>query len=75
MCILGYSDYIPNDGAVARKGLDPELITQIQDAMIDIANTPEGKELTKTLFNVTEFARVDPSAYDIVREVSATFKR
>lgn len=75
VCILGYSDYIPNDGAVARKGLDPELITQIQDAMIDIANTPEGKELTKTLFNVTEFARVDPAAYDIVREVSATFKR
>jgi len=76
VCILGYSDDIPNDGAVVRKGLDPELADQIAQALIDIANTPEGKELTNTLFNVTEFARItDPSVYDIVREVSATFQR
>mgnify|MGYP002377220941 FL=1 len=75
VCILGYSDYIPNDGAVVRKGLDPQLVDQIADALIDIASTPEGKELTKTLFNVTDFARVDASAYDIVREVSKTFQR
>ncbi|MFA5595363.1 MAG: phosphate/phosphite/phosphonate ABC transporter substrate-binding protein [Trueperaceae bacterium] len=76
VCILGYSDDIPNDGAVVRKDLDPELADQIAQALIDIANTPEGKELTSTLFNVTEFARItDPSVYDIVREVSATFQR
>ncbi len=75
VCILGYSDYIPNDGAVVRKGLDPQLVQQIAQALIDIANTPEGKELTKTLFNVTEFAPVDASAYDIVREVSKAFQR
>ncbi|MFA5569599.1 MAG: phosphate/phosphite/phosphonate ABC transporter substrate-binding protein [Trueperaceae bacterium] len=75
VCILGYSDYIPNDGVVVRKGLDPELVEQITQAMIDIAATPEGKELTKTLFNVTDFARIDASAYDIVREVSKTFQR
>jgi len=75
VCILGYSDYIPNDGAVVRKGLDPQLVEQITQALIDIANTPEGKALTSTLFNVTEFARVDASAYDIVREVSKTFQR
>ncbi len=43
--------------------------------MIDIADTEEGKALTEALFNVTEFARIDASAYDIVREVSATFQR
>ncbi len=75
VCILGYSDYIPNDGAVVRKGLDPVLVGQIAQALIDIANTPEGKELTRTLFNVTEFAPVDASAYDIVREVSKAFQR
>lgn len=75
VCILGYSDYIPNDGAVVRKGLDPQLVQQIAQALIDIANTPEGKALTSTLFNVTEFAPVDASAYDIVREVSKTFQR
>jgi len=75
VCILGYSPDIPNDGAVVRPGLDPELVEQITQAMIDIANTEEGKELTQALFNVTEFARIDASAYDIVREVSATFQR
>lgn len=76
LCILGTTSEIPNDGMAAREGLSPELIARIQEAMIDIANTPEGKELTSTLFNVTEFAVVeDPSVYDIVREVSATFNR
>jgi phosphonate transport system substrate-binding protein len=75
ICILGYSDYIPNDGTVVRQGLDPELVEQITQAMIDIANSEEGRELTNALFNVTEFARIDSSAYDIVREVSKTFQR
>jgi len=75
VCILGFSDNIPNDGMVVRPGLDPELVEQITQAMIDIANTEEGKELTEALFNVTEFARIEASAYDIVREVSATFQR
>lgn len=75
VCILGYSDDIPNDGAVVRAGLDAELVDQIAQALIDIANTEEGRELTQTLFNVTEFARQDASAYDIVRQVSATFAR
>ncbi len=75
VCILGYSDYIPNDGAVVRAGLDSTLKQQIADALIDIANTEEGRQLTQTLFNVTAFAPIDASAYDIVREVSRTFQR
>ena len=76
VCILGYSDNIPNDGIVVRQGLDAELMDQIAQALIDIANTEEGQVLTQTLFNVTEFGRItDPSVYDIVREVSATFQR
>lgn len=75
VCILGFSDNIPNDGTVVRRGLDPELVEQITQAMIDLANTEEGQALTQALFNVTEFARIDASAYDIVREVSATFQR
>ncbi len=76
VCILGYSDDIPNDGGVVRAGLDAELADQIAQALIDIANTEEGRALTQQLFNVTEFARVtDPSVYDVVREVSKTFAR
>jgi len=75
VCILGFSDDIPNDGAVVRRGLDPDLVEQITQAMIDLAATEEGQALTQALFNVTDFARIDASAYDIVREVSATFAR
>ncbi len=75
VCILGYSDYIPNDGTVVRAGLDPELVERITQAMIDIANTEEGREITNALFNVTEFARVESETYDIVREMLRTFER
>lgn len=75
ICIIGFSDAIPNDGMVVRSGLDPELVDQIAQAMIDIANTESGQALTNALFNVTAFARIGPEAYDIVREVSATFQR
>jgi phosphonate transport system substrate-binding protein len=75
ICILGYSDDIPNDGAVVRRGLDPDLVEQITVALIDLAASPEGKQITSTLFNVTDFARIDSSAFDIVREVSSTFRR
>lgn len=75
VCILGYSVDIPNDGVVVIPELDDELKQQIADALIEIAETPEGKALTEALFNVTEFAPVEASAYDVVREVTATFQR
>jgi ABC-type phosphate/phosphonate transport system substrate-binding protein len=60
---------------VVRAGLDSALVDQIAQAMIDIAETEEGAALTEALFNVTAFARIDASAYDIVREVSSQFQR
>jgi phosphonate transport system substrate-binding protein len=75
LCIVGFSDWIPNDGAVVRKGLSPELVEAITVALFEVPQTEEGREITSTLFNVTEFARIDPSVYDIVREVSRTFAR
>lgn len=75
VCILGYSADIPNDGIVVRSGLDPELVQQIADAFLAVVETEEGRELTNALFNVTGFAPIEAEAYDIVREVSATFQR
>ena len=75
VCILGYSVDIPNDGMVVRNELDDDLKQRIAQAFIDIANTEEGQALTEALFNVTAFAPIEPSAYDVVREVSATFQR
>ena len=56
--------------------MDADFMDTVAQALIDIANTEEGKALTETLFNVTEFARIeDASVYDTVRDVSATFQR
>lgn len=75
VCILGYSVDIPNDGMVVQPDLDEDLKQSIADAFIDIASSEEGQALTQALFNVTEFAPIDASAYDPVREVSRTFQR
>lgn len=74
-CVLGYSDPIPNDGVVVRKGLSPDLTAKISQALIDIANDEKGKALLEELINVTGFAPIDASAYDVVREVSQTFSQ
>lgn len=75
VCVLGYTGDIPNDGVVVREGLDPMLVEQIAQSLIDIANTEEGTALTQELFNVSEFDRITSEAYDPVREVSAVFQR
>ena len=75
VCVLGFSKDIPNDGVAVRAGLDSDLVKQIQQALIEIAQTEEGQALTKELFNVTAFGKIDPKVYDVVREVSAEFQR
>lgn len=75
LCVLGYTKDIPNDGVVVRKGLDDDLKQQIQQALMEIAETEEGKALTDELFNVTGFAPIDPAKYDVVRQVSREFRR
>lgn len=74
VCVAGHTGDIPNDGQVVRAGLDPELTRQIQQALIDIAETEEGQELVNELFNVTAFDPVGSEAYDPVREVLAEFE-
>ncbi len=74
VCVLGYTGDIPNDGQVVRAGLDSQLTTDIQQALIEIAQTEEGQKLVNDLFNVTAFDPVTSAAYDPVREVLAEFQ-
>lgn len=74
VCVMGYTGDIPNDGQVVRAGLDSDLAAQIQQALIDIAETDEGNALVNELFNVTAFDPVSSEAYDPVREVLAEFE-
>ena len=74
VCVMGYTGDIPNDGQVVRAGLDDQLTAQIQQALIDIAQTEDGQALVNELFNVTAFEPVTSEAYDPVREVLAEFQ-
>ena len=74
VCVMGYTGDIPNDGQVVRAGLDSDLAMQIQQALIEIAQTEAGNALVNELFNVTAFDPVTSEAYDPVREVLAEFQ-
>ena len=75
VCVLGYTEDIPNDGAVVREGLSAELADEIAQALIEIAETEEGQALTVAMFDVTSFATITSEAYDPVRDVAAEFER
>jgi phosphonate transport system substrate-binding protein len=75
LCVLGYTVDIPNDGTVVRKGLDENLVRNIQEAMIAIGETEEGSALLDEIFNGTGFGYVDPAVFDVVRDVSKEFQR
>lgn len=74
LCIVGVTGNIPNDGQVVREGLSDDLAEQIQQALINIADTEEGQALTEELFNGTGFAPVTSEAYDPVRSVLSEFE-
>lgn len=74
VCVLGYTQEIPNDGAVVRAGLAPEFVEEFTQALLDIAETEEGVAFLQ-LLNADGYERVDASKYDIVREVSEAFER
>lgn len=72
--ILDYTEPIPNDGVVVRKELHPDIIREIQQALIDIGNTAEGKQLLDDLYNVTGFVEATSERYDLVRRTYELFK-
>lgn len=68
--ILGYSDWIPNDGIVAIKEIKPELRKVIQDGFSAIMKTEEGKKFGDQLINATDFLRT-PQEYDMLGALKA----
>ena len=74
VCVLGYTNPIPNDGVVVRAGLAPELVEEIKQALMEIGDTEEGTALLDEMINVTSLAPISPDVYDIVRETSRIFQ-
>lgn len=72
--VLYVTDSIPNDGVVVRKELHPDLIEEIQLALIAIGETEEGSALLTELFRVTGFVPATSERYDIVRRTYELLK-
>ncbi len=74
VCVLGYTDPIPNDGAVVRSGLSDEVANILRQALVDLGNTEEGVAIIDELVSGNAFATITSAAYDPVRAVQNTFE-
>lgn len=68
--ILGYTDYIPNISVTVRGDMDKAVQNKIQQALLKIADTKEGGELLKELFNMYGFSEATDADYDIIRKTA-----
>jgi phosphonate transport system substrate-binding protein len=69
--VIGKTPPIPNDTVSVRAGLPVEIALQVQDGLLAVAQTEEGKALLKTLYNINGLATAVDSEYDSVRSAAS----
>lgn len=69
--VIGKTAPIPNDTVSVRDGLPAELVTQIQDGLLAVAATEDGKALLRTLYNINGLATAEDAEYDSVRSAAS----
>jgi phosphonate transport system substrate-binding protein len=69
--VIGKTNPIPNDTVSVRSGLPYELVLQIQDGLLAIAATEDGKALLRTLYNINGLAIATDSEYNSVRSAAS----
>lgn len=69
--ILGYTDNIPNISVTTSGSMDEEMRLKIQEALLNIAESPEGKALLAELFNMHGFVAATDSDYEVIRTTAA----
>ncbi|NEE00552.1 phosphate/phosphite/phosphonate ABC transporter substrate-binding protein [Phytoactinopolyspora halotolerans] len=67
--VFAWSPPIPNDGFAVAGDLPEDLKQAITDALVDIADTDEGREVLNELYNIEDLVPVDSSAYDPIRRL------
>ncbi len=72
--VIGYTNYIPNDGLIARNGLSDEFTQKIEDVFLDIGDTEEKVEMLDNIFNASGFDKVTSEDFDVVRETYQEMK-
>ena len=65
--VIGVTDAIPNDTVSVRAGLPAEIVTQIQTGMLAVAQSDQGKQYLKDLYNINGLATAEDSEYNSVR--------
>ena len=69
--VVGTTPPIPNDTVSVRAGLPAELAFQVQDGLLAVAQTAEGKALLKSLYTIDGLALATDSEYDSVRSAAS----
>ena len=72
--IIGYTDNIPNDGLVVRKGLDPDMKEKIKEAFLSLNEDSTAMKILKEVYAWDGIVPASDSDYQVVREVAKTLK-
>ena len=73
VCVLGYSDPIPNDAVIARKDVAPALVQDFGQALIALSDDTQAQAALQSAFGTSEFAAGSEDLYAIMRRVSEVF--
>jgi phosphonate transport system substrate-binding protein len=65
--VVDESAPIPNDNVSVIAELPEEIVTQIRDALVEIAQTPEGQEALQTVYSIESLEPTDDTFYDEFR--------
>lgn len=67
--VLELTESIPNEPIIFRKQLSEDMKKTISDAILKFISTPEGKEVFKAVYGVTELRPTADKDYDGVRAI------
>lgn len=67
--IIGFTQEIPNDPWVFRKGLDKEMTNKIVKALVEYVNTPQGKKAMYDIYDIKGLIPTKDSDYNALRDL------
>jgi phosphonate transport system substrate-binding protein len=65
--VIAESPEIPNDTVSVRPGLPDDVVQNVKQALLDIADTEEGQDALFTVYEIEDLQEVDDSFYDPFR--------
>lgn len=66
--IVDFTDWIPNDTVTFRKNLPEELEQEVVKALYDFAQSTQGQNTLKTLYDVDGLEHASDADYEVVRQ-------